>query len=194
MSRKTRKPERHPVDGVEMTVPEIAEMLGITVAALHTRRSRLDGVSYQAIVDMYRANMFGNTHDRSPRYMVDGRWMSRKQIAQMLGITPHTLANWLYTHPKQDIRAAISYYRQSQTDELKRGHGTDGRPPTLYRVGRKTYSVPQVARMFGVRTSSVRYQLKQRGGDMAATLQHYQEREARRKRRAEKEILGILGF
>lgn len=182
------------IDGREMTVAEIAGMLGITQYALENRRSRLGRPSYQVIVNMYRENQFGNTHDRSPRHMVEGQWMSRKQIAQMLGITTHTLANWLYTHPKQDMRAAISYYRQRQTGELKRGHGTDGRPPKLYRVGKRMISVPQVMRMFGVSHSAVHYVLKKRGGDMAATIRHYRELETRRKRKAEKEIMNILGF
>ena len=194
MSKGGRKPTLHMIDGREMTVAEIADMLGVSQNALETRRSKLGATSYQTVVNMYRENQFGNTHDRSPRHMVEGQWMSRMQIAQMLGITPHTLANWLYTHPKQDIRAAISYYRQRQTGELKRGHGTDGRPPRLYQVGRKTYSVPQVARMFGVSYTSVSFVLKRRNGDMAATIRHYREREARQKRRAEKEIMEILGF
>lgn len=194
MSKGGRKPTLHMIDGRMMTVAEIADMLGITQNALVIRRSRLGRPSYQAVVNMYRENQFGNTHDRSPRHMVEWRWMSRTQIAQMLGITPHTLVNWLYTHPKQDMRAAISYYRQRQTGELKRGHGTDGRPPRLYRVGKRMISVPQVARMFGVSHTAVSFVLKHRNGDMAATIRHYREREARRKRKAEKAIMEILGF
>lgn len=189
-----KKPALHQVDGREMTVAEIADMLGITQSALESRRSRLGRPSYQVVVNMYRGNQFGNTHDRSPRHMVEGQWMTRTQIAQMLGITPHTLANWLYTHPKQDMRAAISYYRQRQTGELKRGHGTDGRPPRLYRVGKRAVTVKTVTERFGVNRSSVNAWLKRHGGDMAAALRHYTEREARRKRKAEKEIMRILGF
>ena len=188
-----RKPALHQVDGQIMTVAEIADMLEVSQNALKTRRNKLGVSSYQAIVNMYRENQFGNTHDRSPRHMVEWQWMSRKQIAQMLGITPHTLANWLYKHPKQDIRAAISYYRQRQTGELKRGHGP-GRPSTLYRVGKRMISVSQVARMFGVNRSSVNAWLKRHGGDMAAALRHYREREARQKRKAAKAIMEILGF
>lgn len=194
MSRGGRKPTLHMIDGREMTVAEIADMLEITQSALESRRRKLGRPSYQAVVNMYRENQFGNANDRSPRHMVDGRWMSRKQIAQMLGITAHTLANWLYTHPKQDMRAAISYYRQVQADGRKRGCNTDGRPPKLYRVGKRMISVPQVMRMFGVSHSAVHYVLKKRGGDMAATIRHYREREARQKRKAAKAIMEILGF
>ena len=184
---------RHMVDGRDMTPPEIAGMLGISLNTLYSRRSQLGGASYQAVTDMYRANLFGNYADRSPRYMVDGQWMSRRQIAAMLGISRHTLANWFSKHKGKTVQDAIAYYRGYQTGERKRGHG-DGRPPILYRAGRKEYSVSQVARMFGVARTSGENVLKRRGGDMAATIRHYREREDKRKRMAEAEIMRILGY
>ena len=189
-----KKPELHRIDEREMTVQEIADMLGITKNALQGRRSRLGRPTYQVVVNMYRENQFGSTHDRSARYMVDGKWMTRKQIAEMLEISPKTLDNWLYANKGKDIGDAVAWFRQYQTGERKRHHGQGGRNPKLYRVGRKAYSVPQVARMFGVTHTSVAFVLKHRNGDMAATIRHYKEREARMKRRAEQAILGILGF
>ncbi len=189
-----KKPELHRIDEREMTVQEIADMLGITKNALQGRRSRLGLPTYQVVVNMYRENCFGTDHDRSARYMVDGKWQTRKQIAEMLEISPKTLDNWLYANKGKDIGDAVAWFRQYQTGERKRHHGQGGRKPTLYRVGRKAYSVPQVARMFGVTHTSVAFVLKRRNGDMAATIQHYKEREARMKRRAEQAIMGILGF
>lgn len=191
MSRGGKKPELHAVDGREMTVQEIADMLGITKNALYERRSKLGRPSYQAVVNMYRENQFGNTRDRSARHLVDGRWMSRRQIAGMLGISIKTLSQWLYVNRGKSMTDAVAHYRQYQTGERKRHHGQGGRKPVLYRVGRQEYSVPQVARMFGVSHTSVSFVLKRRDGDMAATLRHYREREARR---AEKKIMEILGF
>lgn len=183
-----KKPGRYLVDGKRMTVQEIADMLGVTLYALRCRRSRLGLPSYQLLVDMYRENQFGS--DKWPRHRVDGRWMTRAQIAEMLGIRPHTLTNWLYEHKGQGIQDVVEYYRQHLQQQGQGG----GRPPVLYRVGRKDYSVPQVARMFGVLPQSVRGVLRQRGGDMAATIRHYKEREKRKRRKAEQEILKILGF
>lgn len=188
-----RTPALHQVDGRMMTVAEIADMLGVSQNALETRRSKLGAPSYQVIVNMYRKNCFGNAGDRSPRYMVDGQWMSRTQIAQMLNIKPHTLTNWLNSHPTQDLSAAIRYYKQRQTGEQKRGHGP-GRPSTPYRVGKRAVTIKTVAERFGVNRSSVNAWLKRHGGDMAAALRHYREREARQKRKAAKAIMEILGF
>jgi len=145
-------------------------------------------------VNMYRENCFGHYHDRSARYMVDGKWMTRKQIAGMLGISPSTLSNWLCDNKDKSIADAVAWFRMYQTGERKRHHGQGGRKPKLYRVGDKTYSMSQVARMFGVANSSVTFVLKHRNGDMAATIQHYRDRENRRARKAEKDIMSILGF
>ena len=56
MNPDGKKPELHQVDGRNMTVNEIAEMLGISRLSLQKRRSNLGGASYQTIVNMYRAN------------------------------------------------------------------------------------------------------------------------------------------
>jgi predicted transcriptional regulator len=194
MNRNGRQPDRHLIDGREMTVQEIADMLGVTKLALQGRRSRLGRPSYQTVVNMYRENCFGHYHDRSARYMVDGQWMTRKQIAEMLDISLSTLANWLCDNKGKSIADAVAWYRLYQTGERKRHHGQGGRKPKLYRVGSKTYSVPQVARMFGVTNSSVTFVLKHRNGDMAATIRHYKDRETRRTQKAEKDIMSILGF
>ena len=187
-----RKPfERHLVDGREMTTPEIADMLGITQTALYNRRSELGrGTSYQVIVDMYRANQFGSDHDRSARHMVDGRWMTRAQVAEMLGIRPHTLTCWLCDHKGKALRDAIEYYRQHLQQKGRGG----GQKPAVYRVGNRTYTARQVAQMFGVTRTAVNGALRRRGGDMAATIRHYKEREARKRRNAEQEIMRILGY
>lgn len=194
MSWPKKQPERHLIDGREMTVQEIADMLGVTKMALQQRRSSLGRPTYQTIVNMYRENQFGTDHDRSARYMVDGKWMTRKQIAGMLGISTSTLTNWLYDNKGKSLLDAVEHYRRYLTGELNRHYARGGAKPILYRVGRKTYSVPQVARMFGVSHTSVSFVLKHRNGDMAATIQHYKERENRKRQKAEKDIMSILGF
>ena len=193
MNPDGKKPELHQVDGREMTVNEIAAMLGISRMSLLKRRSLLGGMSYQTIVNMYRANQFGSYRDRSPRYMVDGRWMSRKEICEELGIARMTLANWFQRNKGHSLNEAIEHYRKVKSGEIKHGSGP-GRPPVRYRVGRKDWSVPDVARHFGVCAQSVRRVLEVRGGDMAAVIKHYREREEKKKRKAERAIMDILGF
>ena len=193
MSSPKKQPERHLIDGREMTVQEIADMLGVTKMALQQRRSSLGRPTFQTIVNMYRENQFGSYRDRSSRYMVDGRWMSRKEICAELGIARITLANWFQRNKGHSLNEAIEHYRKVKSGEIKRGCGP-GRTPVRYRVGRKDWSVPDVARHFGVCAQSVRRVLDTRGGDMSAVLQHYREREEKKKRKAEQQIMDILGF
>lgn len=194
MSRTGRPPERHMVDGRAMTVSEIAEMLGISTQALHIRRSRLGGISYQAIVNMYRANMFGSDRDRAPRYMVDGKWMTYKQLAEQLGVQPCSLADWR-CRTGGSIEDAVNHFREYVWRGRKRNpQGQGGRPARQYRVGNRCLSVPQVAKMFGVGQCAVGRKLALLDGDMGAVIKFYKAREAKRRRRAEDEIMRILGY
>lgn len=147
MNPRGKAPKRHLVDGREMTVAEIAGMLGITKKALQVRRSRLGGASYQTIVNMYRENAIGS--DGCYRYMVNGRWMTTGQIADILGVKAHTISSWRY-QTKGSMADAIAWFRQLQTGERKRYPGRGGCPPKKYRVRGRDYTVPGVAEKYGV--------------------------------------------
>lgn len=191
MNPRGKAQKRHLVDGREMTVAEIAEMLGITQNALRVRRSRLGGASYQTIVNMYRDNAIGS--DRCYRYMVDGRWMTTGQIADMLGVKAHTISTWRYQN-KGSMADAIAWFRQLQTGERKRYPDAGGRTPKQYRVRGRDYTVPSVAEKYGVSRQSVRQCLARRGGDMGAVLRFYQDKARKKQRRAEDEIMRVLGY
>ena len=198
MDRRVRQPEKYPVDGREMTAQEIADMLGLTRQALWSRRSRLGGCSYQAIVNMFRAGQLGKS--RENRYLIEGRWMTTGQIAGMLEIRPGTLSNWRWMNKGKSMEDAIAHFRQYQTGERqRRGGDRGGRPPSIqFTVGGRVYTVVQVAKRYGVAPQSVRSYLRRHNGDMAATLRHYrdreQEREKQKRQRAEAEIMKALGF
>ena len=206
MSRGKRKPALHSVDGRQMTVPEIADMLGLTPAALYLRRSRLGGCSYQLIVDMYRSNQIGS--DKKGRYLIDGRWMTTDQIAAELKLSrAQTLSTWRCQHRQPDgtpatMEAAVAYYRQYLTGEKVRWQGYGGGHPWKeYRVGRRTWTAKDVAQRFGVSVIAVRASLQRYGYDMARVIAFYEERIRRRKakeekalRRAERKILKIIGY
>lgn len=184
-----RPPGRYPVDGQLLTVTEIAQMLGISPKALYLRRSRLGGMSYQCIVNMFRSNQICSDRDRSFRYLIDGRWVSTNQIAAKLGVSPHSIHTWR-SATGGTMADAIAWYRQLQTGERKRHPGIGGAPRKQFRVGKRTYTILGVAERFGVTHQSVCRYVRKHG--MAAALKHYREREAARLFKAEKEILKIL--
>lgn len=206
MSRGKRKPALHSVDGRQMTAQEIADMLGLTLKALYVRRSRLGGCSYQCVVDMYRRNEIGS--DKNHRYMIEGRWLTQDQIAAELKLSrAQTLSNWRCQHRQPDgsmatMDAAVAYYRQYLTGEKVRWQGYGGgRPWKEYKVGRRTVTAKDVAQRFGVSVQAVRASLQRYGYDMARVIAFYEERIRRRKakeekalRRAEREILKIIGY
>lgn len=194
MNREGRKPGRHMVDGRMMTVAEIAQRLGITKNALHCRRTRLRGLSYQAIVNMYRENQFGSDCDRATRYLIEGEWLTQTQIAERLGVKPHTISAWRYDN-RASMMEAVEHFRQWNEGGRKRNpRGVGGRPAQVYRVGNREYTVPGVARKYGKHVASVRWLLNDRGGDMGKVLAYYQAKERRKRERAEREILKILGY
>ena len=93
MNEKPKKggsrPTLHMIDGKQMTVNEIATMLGVTRNVLINRHSTMGGISYQAIVNMYRDGQLLTKHDRWPRHLVHGRWMTVKQVAEELDCNLH---------------------------------------------------------------------------------------------------------
>lgn len=194
MNKQGRRPELHIVDGREMTVREIAAMLGITKNALRVRRQRLGGISMQAIVNMYRDNQFGGYYDRAPRYRIEGEWLTLTQIAERLGVTPHAISSWRWNN-RAGMEEAVEHFRQWNEGGHKRNpQGLGGRPPKVYVVGNREYTVPGVAKKYGKHVASVRELLKARGGDMGKVLAYYQAKDRRKRQRAEKEILRILGY
>lgn len=154
----------------------------------------MGGISMQAVVNMYRANQFGSDRDRAARYMVEGKWMTRTEIARMLGVLPGSLTRWIWAN-KATMDEAVAHFREYVQGGRKRNPlGTGGRPAQVYTVGRRKYTVSGVAKQFGVHPMTVRGMLKNRGGDMSKVLAFYQAKAQRKQQRAEKEIMRILGY
>ena len=182
------------VDGREMTAMEIADMLGITKNALRVRRNRLGGISMQAIVTMYRENQFGSDCDRAARYRIEGEWLTLTQIAERLGVAAHSISAWRYNN-RASMEEAVEHFRHWNEGGRKRNpQGLGGRPPRVYVVGNREYTVPGVAKKYGKHVTSVRCMLKSRGGDMGKVLAFYQAKARKRQARAEQQILRILGY
>lgn len=182
------KPKKHLVDGEWITVQEAADRMGLRRQQLYslTHHKRC---SLQVAVNLYRENLAMHDQGRADRHMIGGRWMTVRQAAEMLGVTVTALRSYLYTHRQPDGRPAtlaeaVEAYRSGAVR-----HG--GHPPRLHRVGRRMMTQAEAAEMLGVTLNAVRMHMSQNKATLAQTIKYY---ETRKRRKAEKDILNILGF
>lgn len=190
-----RPPGRYPVDGKMLTVAEIAGLLETTVTGVRMRKSHLGGVSYQTMVDMYRAGQFGSrkTGLRKP-CLIGGRWMSEGELAAELGVNPRALANWRCSHRRPDgtrpsMEEAVEHFR------IWKASGHVRRWPKLHRVRGRNMSVKEAAAMLGVSQASLYMNMHKHRESLEAAVKRHEAWEAKRKaRQAEKAIMEILGF
>ena len=184
-----RKPTLHMADGVPMTVDEIAGMLGLTKQALVLRRYRYGGtkVSYQLIVNLYRENRFETKHDRGARHLVNGEWITAKEAARRVGVQPVTLTRYMKANGVT-LAEAVAHYRKYQTGELARW---PGRTPRTYWVNGKQLTIRQAAEKYHTTENSLRMYIFKHKCTLQAAVRQLEER---RKKRAERDILNILGF
>jgi predicted DNA-binding protein (UPF0251 family) len=182
------KPKRHLVDGEWISVQEAADRLGLQRQQLYSLISN-HRCSLQVAVNLYRENLALNDQGRADRHMVDGRWMSIRQAAEMLGLPVTTIRSYLYSHRQPDGRPAalaeaVDVYRSGAVR-----HG--GHPPRLHRVGRRMMTQAEAAEMLGIDVNAVRCHMSKHKATLAQTIKYY---ETKKRRRAEKDILTILGF
>ena len=182
------KPKLHFVDGEWITVQEAADRMGLQRQQLYSLKHN-KRCSLQVAVNLYRANLSLHDQGRADRHMVDGRWMTIRQAAEMLGLPVSTLQSYIYQHRQPDGRPvtlaeAVNAYRSGA---IKHG----GRSPNLHRVGRRMITQTEAAEMLGVTLNAVRMYMSQHKATLAQTIKYY---ETRKRRKAEKDILTILGF
>lgn len=177
------KPKKHLVDGEWVTVKEIAERLGVEAQQIYNQMD-FRKVSLQVVVNLYRENQILHGQGNAARYMVDGKWLTIRQAAEALGVSRGAIYQYMYKY-QCSLAEAMAAYRQGL---VKR---TGGDRTVYHRVGRGTMTVAEAAAKLGVSVNAVRIYMYKHKASLAATIRHYEQR---KKRKAEKEIMGILGF
>lgn len=186
------KAKMHMVDGEWTTVAMMAEELGVSYEQLcGVMYSR--GISLQIAVSLIRDNRALGGQGRADRHMVDGRWMTVRQAAEMLGIPLTALRDWIYSHRQPDgsqarLADAVEAYRMGG---VKRG----GRSPRQHRVGNRTMTAGEAAEMLNINVWLIRERMSRHKCSLAAAIRYYERKNDQRKKdQAEKDILNILGF
>ena len=178
--------KKHLVDGRWVTVAEIAEELGLNRQQLYSQMHARE-CSLQVVVNNVRDGLALGEQGHASRHWVDGRWMTVRQAAEMLGVSRNTLYDWMHGHRRPDGRCALlsDAVEAYRSGAVKRG----GSLPKEHRVGGRTMTTFQAAEKLGVSVNAIRRQMNKRKASLAATIRYY---ERRKQRKAEKEILEIL--
>lgn len=178
--------KKHLVDGRWVTVEEIAAEIGLTRQQMYSiiwyRKCSL-----QTAVTLVRTHQIFNGGNRADVHWVDGRWMTAKECADMLGITTSAIQDWRYAHKRPDgkmplMSEAVAAYR---TGQVKRG----GSRPKYHKVKGREITVKEAADRVGVGITTLRSYMHKRGVSLATAMRYY---EAKKQRRAEQAILNIL--
>lgn len=193
---KTRTPERFPVDGELLTFRDVALREGVTVQAIWGWRNKNKGPdgqlhTLQAYVDMHRLK-----RRQAPRRMVNGQEMTIYEAAERLGVSFHTIQNWLTGHFRPDgSRATLQDYWDFRM-EVRAGRRQERgpRPARKHPVHGEMITIPAAARRLGVRTETLREHMWRRQCSLEESVEFYEARERRARDRAVDEIMQILGF
>ena len=171
------------MDGEQVTVKEIAERLGVKAKQIYNQMSDRK-VSLQVVVNLYRENQILHDQGNAARYMVNGKWMTIRQAAEALGVSRGAVYQYMYKYQCSLAETMVAYRHGLVT----KAHGNR----TVYhRVGRRTMTVAEAAAKLGVSVNAVRIYMYKHKTSLAATIRHYEQR---KKQKAEKAILEILGF
>lgn len=181
------KPKKHPVDGGWMTVAQAADMLELKPQQIYHLMSNYH-VGLQVAVNMVRQNMALGGQGRSDRHMVDGRWVTVNQLAGQLGTKPTNLRSWSYRHCDSEGRPATM---QAVADAYRAGVHRGGGKPVQHRVNGRPMTTLQAAEKCGVAVEAIRNRMSRKKCSLAACVNYY---EKKKRRKAEKAIMNILGY
>ncbi len=177
----------HQVDGREMTVKEIAAMLGISPYTLKNRRISMNGMSYQGIVNMYREGLMLSKHDRWPRHMVHGRWMTLQDVANELDCKVHSIQNWLSKNRDRNGKHPTLEEAYDHFDGApKRGPGGVAKK---HRVNGRMMTIKEAADAHGSTYTAMRQTMARHGCSLEQAVKRLEDR---RVDAATKAIMNIL--
>ena len=175
------------IEGKQMTLKEIAEMIGVTREQLYRYHTNHQA-SYGAIVRWWRDGLvrFGPKRGMRPAvHMVDGRWMTDQEIAKMVRVNVQSIRNYCSTH--QCLRAeAAQYYKEINAGIRKRYPGAK---PLKHKVYGKWMTEYEAAEKYRTKCGTLRAYRYKHGCSLDTAVRGL---EARRQRRAERDLMEIL--
>ena len=165
---------------------EMAEELGIKRQQIYGVMSKRK-IGLQTAVSLIRSGQILRGGTRTITYMVDGRWMTLKEISGILGVSIYAIRDYMYSHPRPDGRPmlmqdVVEHYRNGW---VKRG----GKEHKQHCVGNRIMTTADAAKQLGITQVLIRRHMSVHKASLAQTIKYY---ERKKQRKAEREILRIL--
>lgn len=175
------------VDGRWVTVDEMAEELGIKRQQIYGVMSN-HKIGLQTAVNLIRSGQILRGGSRTITYMVDGRWMTLREVADMLGVSVKAIRCYMYSHPRPTgqpmlMSDVVEHYRNGWVK-----HGGH-HPYVQHRVGNRIMTTADAAKQLGITQNLIRRHMSAHKASLAQTIKYY---ERKKQRKAEREILRIL--
>lgn len=125
-------------------------------------------------------------------HMVHGEWMTIAEAARRLGVKYQTLTKWRCLHRTTDGRPGLLVDAWDFYDARRRGLNPQkprGKKPKKHRYRGKRLTIRQIAEKMGVSTQAIYKNMERKGCSVQEAIDCM---DARRTRRAERELMKIL--
>ena len=187
MARMGKPEKRHMVDGEWVTIREVSERLGVSKNTIWTQMAHR-GVSLGTLVRMYRDGQIDIGVRGGAKHMVRGRWTTIGREAERMGVSVTMIYDWMRDHDATLAETVEHYEAVARGDAPPKRNGPE---PRRYWVNGRKLTIAEAAKRCGVCESTVRMYLYNHGCSLQTAVRWY---ENRAKKRAEREIMRILGY
>lgn len=179
------KPKTHMVEGREMTIRQIADMLGIAVGTLTNQKYRHGCSSYARLVEMYKSGEIHRRVHTGWRHKVHGRWTTVQEEADRLGLKRDTIYQWMFRTRKEEKREPLLEECVDHYEALAAGRiqpKRKGPKPKLYRVNGREMTIGEAAALAGMTREGLRQRMAREKCSVNAAVKRalaYREKMAR---------------
>ena len=115
-------------------------------------------------------------------HLVHGKWMTEAEVAERFGVRPHSIANWRTRHPREGGGPGLLEAYWDFRIAVERGElpPKGRRSAKRHRFRGKTVSVPEAARMIGIRYHTLWQYMNSNRCSLERAVKYYERKKTRR--------------
>ena len=175
------------IDGEWLTTEQIAGRLGVKKHALENAMWRTKQPMSVAVRMIREGQILSGW--KGEKQMVDGRWMTNAQAARRLGISREALWHWRNNNRTADGRMMPLAEAVAERRSGRLRHG--GKAAERYWVNGRQLTIAEAAERYNLSENALRQRKSKHKCSLQAAVKAC---EAAAKKRAEREIMRILGY